>query len=270
MASSGERRMVFDTRGRRKHVIRFVYAVLALLMGGSLFLVVGPVNIASLIGNQGSTGNAAKVFEEQAERVEHRLVKAPTDEALLLSLTRARIGAGNAKAETNSETEALTFPPEARAEFEAALQAWNRYLKQAGAEPNPIAAQLVAGTFFKLAESGAGLPEVEADVATATTAQQIAAKQRPNLGSLSFLAKYQYYNGEFAAADRATKQAASKASTKAEAKNVEQQLGEYRKSAKQFVKQKKKLKKAEREIGKEKLANPFGGLGGASSAAPGG
>ena len=51
MASGGERRMVFDTRGRRKHVVRVVYAILAVLMGASLFLVVGPINIGSLLGN---------------------------------------------------------------------------------------------------------------------------------------------------------------------------------------------------------------------------
>ena len=41
--------MVFDIRGRRKHVVKVVYAILALLMGASLFLVVGPVNIAGLL-----------------------------------------------------------------------------------------------------------------------------------------------------------------------------------------------------------------------------
>ena len=42
MAQGGkEHRMVFDIRGRRKHVVKVVYAVLAVLMGASLFLVVG-------------------------------------------------------------------------------------------------------------------------------------------------------------------------------------------------------------------------------------
>ena len=49
--ADGERRMLFDIRGRRKHVVKVVYAILALLMGASLFLVVGPVNIGSLLGN---------------------------------------------------------------------------------------------------------------------------------------------------------------------------------------------------------------------------
>ena len=43
--ADGERRMLFDIRGRRKHVVRVVYAILAILMGASLFLVVGPVRL---------------------------------------------------------------------------------------------------------------------------------------------------------------------------------------------------------------------------------
>jgi len=269
MASGGKRRMVFDTRGRRKHVVRVVYAVLALLMGASLFVAVGPVNLASLIGTQSSSSSAAKVFEEQAERIEARLVKDPTDEGTLLSLTRARIGAGNALLETNPETGAATLTPEAQTNFQIAEVVWRRYLKQVKGEPAPAPAQLVAATFFRLAESaGGGLAEVEADVATATDAQRAVAAQRPSLGSLGTLAKFQYYNGEFAGGDKSTKQAAAKAGSKAEGKAVEKQLDEFRKLAKEFAKQKKQIQKVESEAGKEQLTNPFGGLGGSSPPPP--
>jgi hypothetical protein len=71
--ADGERRMLFDIRGRRKHVIRVVYAILALLMGTSLFLVVGPVNIGQLLGNSTTTSNSTGIFDEEAERIEERL-----------------------------------------------------------------------------------------------------------------------------------------------------------------------------------------------------
>ena len=48
MASSDEHRMVFDIRGKRRHVVKFVYAILAILMGASLFLVTGAVSLGSL------------------------------------------------------------------------------------------------------------------------------------------------------------------------------------------------------------------------------
>ncbi len=260
MASSGERRLLFDTRGKRKHVIRVVYAILALLMGASLFLVVGPVNIAELFGNSNSTSSATKVLEEQAERIERRVAKSPTDEQLLLALTRAKINAGNSRIEVSSETEAPTITAEAKEDFEAAAQTWQRYLKQTD-EPNSIGAQLVAGTFFRLAEGSSSVSEAQENVEKAAKAQRIAAEQRPSVGSLSTLAIYAYFAGEFAAGDKATKQAAAKAPSKAEGKNVEKQLAEYRKRGKQFAKQKKEAAKLESERGKEALKNPFGGFG---------
>jgi len=267
MASSGERRMLFDTRGKRKHVIRVVYAILALLMGASLFLVVGPFNIANLIGNSSSSSSAAKVLHEQAERIERRLAQKPKDDQLLLQLTRARINAGNAQIEQTSETAPAVIPPEAKKDFEAASEAWARYLKQTE-EPNATAAQLLAGTYFRLAESSTTVGEAVEYVAKGTRAQKIAAKQSPNLGSLSTLAIYQYFNGEYAAADRTTKQAAARAGSTTEAKSVESQLAEYRKRSKAFAKQKKEAAKFEAEAGKEALKSPFGGFGGAG--VPGG
>jgi hypothetical protein len=265
MASSGERRMVFDTRGRRKHVVRVVYAILALLMGTSLFFVVGPVNVGSLLGNQSSSSDAAKVFEEQSERIEGRLAKDPNDEAMLLSLTRARIGAGNAQLETDPATGASRTTPEAQANFEAAAAAWQRYLEQAGDEASPTAAQLVAGTYFKLAEGSTSFREADENVATAATAQRIAAEQRPSLGTLSTLAIYQYFNGEFAGGDKSTQEAAAKAPSTAEGKGVEKQLAEYRKNAQEFAKRRKALQKLERQTGKERLTAPFNGELGTSS-----
>ena len=271
MASNGERRMVFDTRGKRKHVIRVVYAILALLMGGSLFLVVGPVNIAEILGSSSSSGGeASKVFHEQAERIERRLAQSPQDEQLLLQLTRTRINAGNAQIEPVGETEVPVVPRRSDGRLRSGRRKRGaRYLKQAD-EPSATGAQLVAGTFFRLAESSTSLLAAEENVARATEAQKIAAESSPSIGSLSTLAIYQYFNGEFAAGDKTTKRAAAEAPAKAEAKNVEKQLAEYRKRGKAFEKQKKELAKVQKEAGKEQLQNqnPFGGLGGAT--APGG
>jgi hypothetical protein len=260
MADNGERRMLFDTRGRRKNVIRVVYAVLALLMGGSLFLTVGGFNIAEVF-DSGSTGDATEVFHEQSERIEGRLAKNPNDEALLLSLTRARIQAGNAQAEIDPQTGLPgPPPPEASEDFDRAREAWSRYLKQAGDDPNPAAAQLVAGTFFRLAESGTSLLETQEDVAEATKAQLIAAEERPNVGSLTTLAIYQYFNGEFAAGDKTLKRAVADAS-KPEAKAIESQLAKYRKNAEQYDQRKRQLLKTAKKLEGEQLQSPFEGLG---------
>ncbi|HKB50327.1 MAG TPA: hypothetical protein VKC63_02720 [Solirubrobacterales bacterium] len=232
-------------------------------MGASLFLVVGPVNIGSLLGNSSTNSSASKVLDEQAERIEKRLAKNPKDEQLLLALTRARISAGNAQIEVVSETEVPTVTVGARQDFEAASKAWNRYLKQAGDEPSPTVAQLVSGTFFRLAESGStSLSEIKSNITKATAAQRIAAEQQPSIGSLSTLAIYEYFSGEFAAGDKAAKQAEAKAPAKSEATSIEKQLTEYRQRAKKFQTGVEQAAKQEQKAGKEALQNPFGGLGG--------
>lgn len=262
MAASGERRMVFDIRGRRKHVVRVVYAILALLMGASLFLVVGPVNIGSLLGTNSATSSAAGLYEEQATTIERKLRKSPEDAGLLLSLTRTRISAGNALSEVNATTGQPTVTPAARIQLEKASEAWGRYLKQAGGEPNSSTAQLIAGALFRLAETSTSGAEAEANLKAAAQAQQIVAEAQPTLGSVSTLAEFQYFAFDFEGGDRTAKQAQSLATSKAQKKQLETQLGEVRKRAKAFQKQVKAEAKESKGKGKEALKNPLGGLGG--------
>ena len=125
-------------------------------------------------------------------------------------------------------------------------------------------AQLLGVTYFRLAEGSTTVPEAAEYVAKGTKAQAIAAAQRPSLNSLSTLAIYRYFNGEYAAGDKAAGQAAGKAGSPTEAKSVEKQLAEYRKRSKAFAKQRKEAAKFEAEAGKEALKAPFSGLGGAS------
>lgn len=258
--------MLFDIRGRRRHVVRVVYAVLALLMGGSLFLVVGPFSIADIF-NTASSISPAKVLDEQAERIEGKLRTEPDNETLLLSLTRARIAAGNAQTEINPETGLPLFTPEGRQDLLLAAEAWNRYLKAAD-EPNPSGALLMAGTYFSLAEASLSSEEADTNVKEAAATQQIVVEARPSVGSLSSLAIYQYFAGDFAAADATARKAQGKAPTKAEAKEVAKELAEYRQRGKSYEQQKQEVAKLEKEQGKEALQNPLGGLSG-SSGSPG-
>jgi hypothetical protein len=263
LAESGERRMLFDIRGRRKHVVRVVYAILALLMGASLFLVVGPFSIGNLIGN-GSTTSAAKVLQEQAERTEQKLRREPESETLLLALTRQRISAANSLTEVNSETGATEPSPEGRQELERGLEAWGDYLKQSK-EPRANTALLVANGYFKLAAlPGSSLEDAVENVEGAAKAQRIAAEAQPTINSLTTLAIYEYYAGNFAAGDKAVKQAEAKTLSKAEAKEIGKQMAEYRKRGKEFEKGKKAAEKEEAKFGKERLQNPLGGLSGSA------
>jgi chaperonin cofactor prefoldin len=258
--------MVFDIRGRRKHVVKFVYAILALLMGASLFLVVGPVNIGNLLGTS-STESASHGLEEQAERIEHKLKKSPHDPNLLLALTRARISVGNSLAAVNSETGAAEITAEGRAQLEEASSAWSEYLKVTD-EPSSGGAQLVSPALFSLAQTSRTGTEAEANIHAATAAQEIIAKARPSLGSLSTLAIYRYFGFDYAGAAKAHKEAAKYANTKFERENLGNELEEIDKRAHEFQKQIAEYNKATKGKGKESLENPLGGLGGSSALSP--
>ncbi len=252
--------MLFDIRGRRKHVVRVVYAILALLMGASLFLVVGPFSIGSLVGGDGAT-DASKVLREQAERTEQKLRRDPENEDLMASLARARFNAANSLTEVNSETGTTVFTPEGRQELELGIEAWNSYLKEAK-EPRTSVALLASRAYFGLAESAVSLEEASENVAGAAKTQRIAAEAQPTINSLTTLAIYDFYAGNFAGGDKAVKEAEAKAPSKAEAKEIGKQMAEYRKRGKTFEAQKKEAAKEEAKFGKERLQNPLGGLSG--------
>jgi hypothetical protein len=254
--------MLFDIRGRRKHVVRVVYAILALLMGASLFLVVGPFSLGSLGGGGGAT-SAAKVLQEQAERTEQKLRREPESEALLLALTRERVSAANSLTEVNSETGATVLTPEGRQELERGVEAWGSYLKQSK-EPKANTALLVSSGYFSLAESSTSLEEAAENVEGAAKTQRIAAEAQPTINSLTTLAIYEYYAGNFAAGDKAVKKAEAAAQSKSEAKEIGKQMTEFRKRGKAFEEQKKSAEKEEAKFGKERLQNPLGGLSGSS------
>jgi hypothetical protein len=254
--------MLFDIRGRRKHVVRVVYAILALLMGASLFLVVGPFNLGSLVGNSGST-DASKVLQEQAARTEQKLRREPENEDLLVALTRARISAANSLTEVDPETGATFYTPEGRRELERGVEAWNSYLKQSK-EPKASVALLVSQGYFGLAESSASLEEAVQNVKGAAKTQRLAAEAQPTINSLTTLAIYEYYAGDFAAGDKAVKQAEAKAPSKAEAKEIGKQMAQFRARGKAFEAQKKEAAKEEQKLGKERLQNPLGGLSGST------
>jgi hypothetical protein len=259
MAGSGdERRMVFDIRGRRKNVVKVVYAILALLMGLSLFLLAGGGGIGSLFNSAGGA-NPAGQLEEQAEAIERKLRKDPEDANLLLSLTRARIAAGNSLAEANPETGEIAYTPESRRQLLEASESWSKYLK-ATDQPSSGGAQLAAQAFFGLAQTARTGPEAESNVRAASQAQQIVAEARPSLGSLSTLAIYRLYSFDYGGATKAQKEALPYANTKFERENLGNELDQIRKRAHEFEKQlaeiEKEAKKA-REQGQGSVANPL-------------
>jgi hypothetical protein len=263
MAQGGnEHRMVFDIRGRRRHVVKFVYALLAILMAGSLFLVTGAINLNSILGTATTTESAVSNFEKQAENVEAKLAKTPGDEDLLASLTRTRVNTANAMI-TNGAGESQGGVEEVKQQLAQASEDWSKYVSAAG-EPSPGLAIQVAPALFQLAEISSSSEEAVANVKAATDAQKLVAEGRPSLNSWSTLAIYALFTQNYKLAEEAKKESVKLANSKFERESFENKYAEVEKNAKEFGKQLKleKASKSSEAAGKESLEQPFQGLGG--------
>lgn len=260
-----EHRMLFDIRGKRRNVVKVVYAVLAVLMGLSLFLVTGIGNIGSLFDGGGNeSGAGAKIYEEQATRIERELKKNPEDPEKMLALTRAQLNAGNQHVETTSEGQTVLTQETIRF-YREASETWSEYLDTTS-DPSPNGAQLIAPAFVTLAEASRNTGEFEENMTSAAEAAAIVAKQRPTLNSLSTLAYYEYFAFDQKGAEKARTEAVALTKGKFERENLENQLDEYKKRAAEVEKQIKAFEAANKGsgAGKESLENPLGGLGGAT------
>jgi hypothetical protein len=262
MASGdSEHRMLFDIRGRRRNVVKIVYAVLALLMGTSLFLTVGPFNLGEIFNSGTATGDAAETFEDRAERLEAKLTKTPEDPDLLVALTRARVNAGNAHFEIGSQGERIPTQ-DAVQQLRLASDSWSDYLK-AASEHNAGLAQLMAPTLLSLAEYSP-IPEADANIEAAREAQQIVVDQRPNLNSLSTMAFFTALTGDSAAAKGFAAKAEKVASSKPERENISKELKRYERLGRRLDRLVAQTQQQSGgQAGKEALESPAGGpLGG--------
>jgi hypothetical protein len=252
-----EHQMLFDLRGgRRGKIVKVVYAVLAVLMGLSLFLVIGGFNIAELFNSNDSNSEAAKAYEEQAERIEAKLLKDPDEPELLKSLTRAQLNAGNAQVtvEPNGEQRVSA---DAAQEYQKAYQSWSEYLKVAK-PPDPGLALLIGPMLLQLAELSTSYQQADSRLEAATEAQEIVTEGRPSVNAWTTLAFYAYYVDP-ATGDKARAEA-KKLVNKNERKTVDEQLDEFEKSANRYRKEKAEAEKA------QKQAEAQGGSGGSGSA----
>jgi tetratricopeptide (TPR) repeat protein len=263
-----EHRMVFDIRGRRRHVVKVVYAILALLMAASLFLVTGVLNPSTIFGTSSSSESTVSNFEKQAENIEAKLAKTPGDEDLLAALTRTRVNTGNAMV-TNGAYGSNDGIEEVEQQYAQASEAWSEYLKASGGEPSAGLAVQMTPAFYALFEisqyRGKG-EQARENIKSASEAEKIVAEGRPSLNSWSTLALYSLFAGNYKEAEEAKDKALKYAHTKFERENFENKFEEAEKSAKKFDKQLKLEKATKSSSGsKESLENPIQGLGGAGA-----
>lgn len=271
MASGDDgHKMLFDLRsGRRRNVVKVVYATLAVLMGLSLFLVIGGFNIAELF--QGSaTVDVASEFEDDAERLEGKLRNDPENPQLLLGLTRARINAGNAQYSGDPGAEVREITPEAVQQLRLGQDAWERYL-EATDKPNPSGAVLMSSTLLVLAENARSSIESKENVEAAVVAAKIVADQKPSLNSLSTLAFYTALLARKEQAEAIAGKAKKLAPEKLQRESIDKEVDRYLKLGEDFNKTLAQIEAAEKQAGAQGGNQPAPGenpLGGASLSGP--
>jgi hypothetical protein len=260
---SKEHRMVFDIRGRRGHVVKVVYAILALLMVASLFLVTGAINVNSILGTNSNGESAASSLQKEAERIEKKVAAEPENTDLLANLTRARITTANAminSAEGEASTQLLE---EIKTQLSKSTENWLEYTGATN-EPSVGLALQAAPAIFQLAELSSTSEEALENVKIATEAQELVTETRPSIGSLSQLSYYLLFTQQYKAANKAKEETVALMNTKFERETFENKFEEVEKNAKTFGQglESEKATKS-KSAGKESLENPLsGGIGG--------
>lgn len=258
--------MLFDTSspGRRR-VVRVVYGGLAALFFiGFVFFGIGTTGIGgSLLDAVGISNNSgtstADQYEQQISEAEDKLELDPSDEKALAQLASYRYLSGSDQlGAADPETGVPTLTDESRQEFEAAIEAWNRYIDLEPARADLGTAQQILGAFLLLNDAE-GAAEVQA----------VVADRQPTAGNFTTLAYYLYYGFDLDGGDAAAARAKELAKP-ADLKAIEKQLAELRKTA---VKGKKQLATAQATLEElpegvkpdTAIDNPFGNLSGGSA-----
>ena len=190
--------MLFDLKGRRRHVVQGTYLLLAVLMGGGLVLFgIGGGTSGGLLdafkgGGGGSSQNS--VLEQRIETAQKQLQANPQNQAALSEMIRSNYQLAQAKADPNTGA----FTAEAKKNLEQASTAWKRYLAS-----NPDKPDITLASFMLQAYGEFGLNQP----ANAQRAAEIVAAQQNSSAAYVQLVRYATLAGD----TRTQKLAAGKA-----------------------------------------------------------
>lgn len=233
--------MLFDLQDpKRKRVVQVVFGAMAVLFAVSfVFLGIGtglsgsPLEAIGI----GGTDSADEVLEDDISSQEEKLEANPNDTAALIEIMNLRYQAANTKYEVDEETQETIFTSEAEEQLQLAADAWDRYVKVAGKNPDSSAALIAVQAYTALAQGLLGQAQGAGGQAALDTADDSLANW--NLAGQTQLvvagaegaspvqalqaAEYLYFGGDFEAADAAAQQALAAASPEQRA-NLQKRL----------------------------------------------
>ena len=260
--------MLFELSGKRKQVLRVVYAGLAILFAVS-FVGFGigsdaAGGIFDAIGlGSGDSSSDNPQFEDQIDEAEATLAEDPKNEAALEDLVRVHYQAGNDALAVDETTQSISMTPEAETEFSESTDAWETYIKVAKKPSEDVAAVVnqAYGVLLQFSEPQ-GLQSLAED---AVPAAELVAESSPGVGTYATLAQYAYLAGDPKTGDEAAKQASAEAEP-SQRKDLEDQLASVKKSAAELEKEIEK--QAAKGTKSEAFTNPLEGAGSGSPVTP--
>jgi tetratricopeptide (TPR) repeat protein len=257
--------MLFELGGKRKRVIQVIYALLAILMaGGLVFFGIGSGTSGGLFDAIGIGGNGSSdpQYEQQIEKAEQTLATDPDNARALNQLARTNFLSAQSRIEID-ENGIPTPTDEALAEYRAATNAWERYLKTNPKKPNQSTATLMVQAYGFVA--GTDMSKFESDLEQVVRAAEIVAEANPSAGTEMQLARFAYLAGDEKTAKRAEQQALELAPDSATKRQIKNTLTQAKRQGKQIA---EALKQSAPD--KSVLQDPLGGLGGSAGGMPGG
>jgi hypothetical protein len=260
--------MLFDLRGKRRHLVQVSFAMLALLflvgfLGFGIGVGGGPGGIFDALGisnSSNSSGSATGVYQDHIDKANQKLAKNPKDTQALLTVANNEYLLAKSGVSQDQTTGQISVTNDAHTNLGHAADAWNKYLKVNKGKPDLSTAFNMVNVFVIL-NDGAG----------AIKTQEVIAKAQPSPQSYGQLAFFQYLTGDISGGDQSRDKALSLAS-KTQKKQLSTQLDQARKQGLQVQKQQQKAKQQQggsaTTPGANPLESPFGGLGSTTGTTP--
>jgi hypothetical protein len=139
--------MLFDLKGKRRHVVQGTYLLLAVLMGGGLVLfgIGGGTNGGLLDAFKGGGGGSSSnsLVQKRIDTANKQLVVNPANRAALAEIVRSSYQI----ARTNQDPQSGAFSSEGKKDLTQAASAWQRYLNTNPAKPDPTLANIMLQTY---------------------------------------------------------------------------------------------------------------------------
>jgi hypothetical protein len=263
--------MLFDLQSpRRRAAIKIVYGALAVLfLVGFVGFGVGSPGVSgildSLTGN--GSGGGGNPFESDIEAAQAKLAKNPQDQQALVDLVTLNIQGSHSGVSQDPNTGQVSVSSDAVSGYNAAADAWNRYLALHPQQPDFGAAILMAGAFFTLAQAATTPSDYQIQIDSAAAAQRVASEQQPSGNTLGQLAIYLYLAGKPDQGDQAANQAIAKTPKASQAAN-RKALQHYKQLGERIQKRIEAQQKASGSTGGGQ--NPLAQSGGAGGLSAGG